>query len=318
MSLDVAAEIERRLGDERPQKLAVVQRLWSGYGSIERWRLSCGRTIIAKLVAPPRQSEHPRGWDSDFAHQRKLRSYQVELSCYQWLKQQSTRTRTAEVLAIASTADRTQHLLLLEDLRCSGFDCNVEHPTEQQLQQALAWLACWHAQFIGVTVTGLWPQGSYWHLATRPDEHARMSNLPLKHAASQLDRQLRQARHQTLLHGDAKIANFGFADSEAVAYDFQYVGSGIGVIDVAYLLGSALTDGELLSDSDRWLDYYFAQFAKRCRLRAVDSSPIEREWRQLYDVAVADFARFLDGWAPQHWKVNLAMQRACDRVLARL
>ncbi|MEK9783575.1 MAG: hypothetical protein VW312_02960, partial [Opitutales bacterium] len=56
-----------------------IQSLWSGYGKIERWRLSGSeyKQIITKQVIPG-FGDHPRGWNTDLSHQRKLKSYQVE------------------------------------------------------------------------------------------------------------------------------------------------------------------------------------------------------------------------------------------------
>ena len=69
--------------------------------------------------------------------------------------------------------------------------------------------------------------------------------------APELDRRLRAARFQTLVHGDAKPANFCFdARRGAVAaVDFQYVGGGCGMKDVAYLLS-----GEREDKADAWVE----------------------------------------------------------------
>ena len=72
--------------------------------------------------------------------------------------------------------------------------------------------------------------------------------------------------------------------------DFQYVGGGVGVKDVAYLL-----HGTRARDVARALDGYFAHL--RARLSPnVDGEALEREWRTLYPVAGDDFRRFLEGW----------------------
>ena len=58
---------------------------------------------------------------------------------------------------------------------------------------------------------GLQPQGTYWHLDTRPDELAAMStvglNGRLRLAARGLDRRLKADRYQAVVHGDAKAGN---------------------------------------------------------------------------------------------------------------
>ena len=62
-----------------------LQELWSGYGQILRLTLEgAGQsTAVAKWMALPNQNNHPRGWDTDRSHQRKVRSYEVEAHWYQ-------------------------------------------------------------------------------------------------------------------------------------------------------------------------------------------------------------------------------------------
>ena len=63
-----------------------IQSLWSGYGSIDRYGLigSELNTMVVKHVHLPEQSKHPRGWNTDNSHQRKLHSYQVETAWIAW------------------------------------------------------------------------------------------------------------------------------------------------------------------------------------------------------------------------------------------
>lgn len=157
----------------------------------------------------------------------------------------------------------------------------------------LAWLAQFHARFLGGPLpAGVWPVGTYWHLDTRRDELANIADRALRDAASELAARLQGARFQTLLHGDAKDANFCFARGGAVAaVDFQYTGGGAGIIDVAYLLHGRRDDNAL--------DVYFDHL--RCALarRSIDASTVEAEWRALYPIARRDFERFLAGWRSQ-------------------
>ena len=110
-----------------------------------------------------------------------------------------------------------------------------------------------------------------------------MTDLDLRDAAPSLDAALHAARFQTLIHGDAKPANFCFGPDGVAAVDFQYVGGGPGIKDVAYLLWGA-------PDADAALEVYFDA------LRAAGAGDAEPEWRSLYPTAVRDFERFLDGW----------------------
>lgn len=59
----------------------VIQSLWGGYGELVRL-IFAKRSVIVKHVKLPKPSEHPRGWNTDRSHQRKLHSYQVEVSWY--------------------------------------------------------------------------------------------------------------------------------------------------------------------------------------------------------------------------------------------
>src|SRR5262249_45266375 len=101
--------------------------------------------------------------------------------------------------------------------------------------------------------------------------------------------QLDAARFRTIVHGDAKDANFCFSPSGAVAaVDFQYAGGGAGVVDVAYLLYDR-------RDERAGLEAYFAHL-RDALVPSVDARALEAEWRALYPVAQLDFRRFLAGW----------------------
>jgi hypothetical protein len=61
-------------------------------------------------------------------------------------------------------------VLVLEDLDAAGFPGRRTAADETRMRACLHWLAHFHATFIGEPPEGLWPTGTYWHLATRPDE----------------------------------------------------------------------------------------------------------------------------------------------------
>ncbi|HEY1957030.1 MAG TPA: phosphotransferase [Polyangiaceae bacterium] len=235
----------------------LVQSLWDGYGEIVRERHG-ERTQIVKTVRPPRD-----------AHPRKVRSYQVEATFYE-----KYAARCDEACRVARLIDKRPNAIVLEDL-------DVLFPRRDgELEPCLAWLAAFHTRFLGVKPEGLWPIGTYWQLDTRREELAAMRDPALRARAPALDRALREARWQTFVHGDAKPANFCWSRDGArvAAVDFQYVGGGPGIRDVAYLLHG---------EDERLLDFYFAHLANR---------EVEREWRALYPIARDDFRRFLDGW----------------------
>lgn len=82
---------ELKLGNY--QSVEVIQSLWGGYGELVRVTYSTCSVII-KHVKLPKLSEHPRGWNTDRSHQRKLHSYQVEVNWYtHFSREVSTRCR---------------------------------------------------------------------------------------------------------------------------------------------------------------------------------------------------------------------------------
>jgi aminoglycoside phosphotransferase (APT) family kinase protein len=185
------------------------------------------------------------------------------------------------------------------------------------MRLCLRWLAAFHATFLGERPRGLWKVGTYWHLATRPDELEAMDDGALQWAAPLIDRRLSEARFRTLVHGDAKPANFCFSTgNDAVAgVDFQYVGGGCGMKDVAYLLGHEESERRVKG----LLDHYFVTLRKELGRRGTDVDPkaVEAEWRSLYPFAWADHHRFLSGWAPS-WSAPVRGRALTRQVIRSL
>ena len=303
MHEDFSAIIRQATGATDIELSEVIQELWSGYGAILRYRLSGAerKTVVVKHVHFHKQTAHPRGWNTDHSHLRKLRSYQVETAWYaDWSSRCSDSCYVPHCLALETRGAET--LMVLEDLDESGFSARRESVTENELFACLHWLANFHASFMGCAPHGLWQQGCYWHLDTRPDELAALRDLPLKQAAAIIDRRLRESPYQTLVHGDAKLANFCFSsDAERVAaVDFQYVGGGCGMKDVAYFIGSCLAEEDCERHESRLLDYYFGALREALtRLQpTLDANGVEGNWRELFPLAWTDFHRFLKGWSP--------------------
>ena len=189
----------------------------------------------------------------------------------------------------------------------------------------LRWLACFHAKHLGVKPKGLWKIGTYWHLDTRQDEYNNMPESKLKAAASRVNELLNSCPYQTLVHGDAKVANFCFSDSSNVdtalnsvaAVDFQYVGGGVGVKDVAYFLGSCLDDDVLQMHEVSLLNIYYESLTQQL-MKTQNRQSVEKivqAWRILYDVANVDFHRFLEGWMPNHSKITDRMRELTNRLI---
>ena len=316
-------------------KIESVQTLWSGYGEIFRVQLvpeSLG-TLIIKQVIPPTVSQHPRGWNTDRSSTRKLKSYEVEANWYtEWSHLCNSGCRVAASIATASSSDSTsgksvgksnnQSWILMEDLDASGYNIRHSGLTPEQTKPCLRWLASFHACFLQTAPTGLWQVGTYWHLDTRPDELEAMQNSELKDNAAKLDHLLRDCKYQSLVHGDAKVANFCFdRDSQKVAaVDFQYVGGGCGMKDVAYFFGSCFNEAECEKYVPDLLDYYFIELQRAVLRRSVDHEidhrELEREWRALFAPAWTDFYRFLSGWMPEHAKIHRFTEKLARQTLA--
>ena len=300
-----------------------VQQLWSGYGQIVRCRLDGGGpvSVIVKHVRWPQGTNHPRGWNTERSHQRKVRSYQVETVWYErYAGRCDARCRVPKCLAVEGGDEEV--FVVLEDLDAAGFDQRHHELHDAEMSACLRWLAHFHATFMGVSPEGLWPVGTYWHLDTRPDELEALDDAALRAAASQIDRTLRDSPFLTLVHGDAKVANFCFTPDgrDVAAVDFQYVGGGCGMKDVAYFISSCLDEDECEARETALLDRYFGflRDALAERRPGLDFAALERDWRALYPVAWTDFYRFLKGWSPGHWKIHRYSERLAREVLASL
>lgn len=298
-----------------------IQSLWSGYGELLRVQLSgaAAQSVVLKRVQAPRRMRHPRGWDGERSHRRKLRSYEVEAAWYRdWSARCDARCRVPACLAVEGADGEWR--FLLEDLDAAGFADRRGDPSAAERGRCLAWLAEFHALFLDARPDGLWPSGTYWHLATRPDELAATRHPALRRAAPALDARLAGARHRTLVHGDAKVANVCFAADAVAAVDFQYVGGGCGVQDVAYFLSSCLDAEGCEAHAAAHLDAYFVCLREALARHAprVDAGAVEAEWRALYPVAWADFYRFLAGWSPGHWKLHGYARRLTEEALRGL
>lgn len=301
----------------------VVQSLWGGYGQLVRCFLdgSPEPSVIVKHVRWPSVRDHPRGWATDRSHERKLRSYQVETAWYEHYGSRcSELCRVPRSLTIETHDDEV--VMVMEDLDSSGFGGRRSEVGTTELDACLSWLANFHATFMGVVPNGLWPVGTYWHLDTRPDELDALDDGPLKAAASEIDRRLSNSRFLTFVHGDAKLANFCFsADGHsAAAVDFQYVGGGCGMKDVAYFISSCLDEDESEARAPELLDRYFELLGAALDDlgKDLDSKALEAEWRSLYPLAWTDFYRFLQGWSPGHWKLHRYSERLAQEVLEAL
>ncbi len=304
------------------EEIEIIQSLWSGYGKISRYQLddSSLNTVVVKYIALNQANNHPRGWNTERSHNRKVKSYKVETHWYEkWNHLCVNNCRVPKF--IGSFSEGQDQWIILEDL-------NVDFPLRKyqldlsEVKVCLEWLANFHATFLNQKPTGLWEVGTYWHLETRPDELEQMEHQVLKSKAKEIDDLLNQCQYQTIVHGDAKLANFCFSENgeKVAAVDFQYVGGGCGMKDVVYFLGSCLSSTECENYQNELLEFYFAAVKKSLELSTnhVNFKALETEWRRLYPVACTDFTRFLLGWMPSHQKINNYNLNLMNSVLASL
>lgn len=302
----------------------VIQNLWSNYGQIIRYKLigsEYNSVVIKHVKLPVTTGAHPRGWNTDISHNRKVRSYQVECAWYKdWSSRCDSSCRIPKCLAI--NENNGEVLIILEDLNEAGFPSRKTSLDLDGIKLCITWLANFHGTFLNQPPNELWSKGTYWHLGTRPDELKVLQDKHLKKAAKLIDQKLDDSPFQTIVHGDAKLANFCFSNNgkAVAAVDFQYVGGGVGIKDLAYFIGSCLYEEECERLEVELLNHYFYKLKKRLNKLGsdVDFTKLENNWRELYPVAWTDFHRFLKGWSPGHWKINSYSERLTKEVLAKL
>ena len=304
------------------EEIEIIQNLWSDYGRISRYQLedSSLSTVVVKFINLEQSKDHPRGWNTEFSHLRKVKSYEIETHWYeQWSQNCNVNCKVPELIGtFTQGADRW---IVLEDL-------NTHYPLRkvqlnlEELKICLDWLANFHMTFLFRDPKGLWKVGTYWHLETRPDEFEEIEHQELKSKAQLVDDVLNKCHFQTIVHGDAKLANFCFSQNadKVAAVDFQYVGGGCGMKDVAYFLGSCLSSSSLESLESTLLEYYFMALKKAfdSREESFDFSLLEKEWRKMYPYACTDFTRFMLGWMPSHKKINAYNLKLMNGVLSSL
>lgn len=315
--LDIASS----LGRENLVSVEVIQSLWGGYGELVRLHFSDRSRVIVKHVCLPEKSQHPKGWNTQLSHQRKVHSYQVETIWYRDYSQLLDERCPMPQGLLCKQSDE-EWLIVMEDLVSQGFPDTRNEANSEHLDSCLCWLANFHAKHIGYKSPDLWEAGTYWHLDTRPDELKAMKDKELQAQASKLDQLLTHAPYQTLVHGDAKLANFCFSQDgkQAAAVDFQYVGSGCAMKDVALFMSSAVKPEDCQRMEAQILDSYFKHLGAALTYYQphLDREDVEKAWRPFFYIAWADFHRFVKGWSPEHWKINPYTEQLTLSVLSRL
>lgn len=317
------------MNDASLEKVAVLQTLWSGYGEVARYRSRNNHTqFVVKVINLNAVAAHPRGWNGEQSHQRKVTSFNVERAFYQHFGPLTNKHCYTPKLLAQDSSDN-QILLVLEDLDNSGFSTRLTQADDTSLTIATRWLAEFHGRFMAdgqpyscKHIETLWPIGTYWHLATRHNELAAMPQSELKANAGLIAQQLQQATYKTLVHGDAKFQNlcFDLTTQQVAAVDFQYVGPGVGVQDLAYLAASCLNQTKLEQYGDSLLNQYLAELERVLSRHnsAIEFDLLSAEYQRLYPLAWADYYRFLLGWNPNSVKITTYMADMAQRGLTAL
>lgn len=297
-----------------------IQGLWGGYGELSRLTFE-NSSVIIKHIKLPETSKHPYGWNTNISHQRKLKSYQVEVNWYEkFSKITDMRCYIPKGLKTYKTQNET--IIVMEDLSKIGFSEIIEKASKTHIKTALLWLANFHARFLYTKSDLVWDIGTYWHLDTRPEELEALKDKELKKFSKEIDLKLKNSSFQTLVHGDAKLANFCFSKDalSCAAVDFQYVGHGCAMKDVVLFMSSAVEPSACKNMQEWVLDTYFEAFHKAIDYYHpnIDSYALEKEGRELFCIAWADFQRFVKGWKPNHFKINPYTESLTKKALSKL
>lgn len=174
----------------------------------------------------------------------------------------------------------------------------------------------------------IWLNGGYTYLATRRKEYDSLANDydlewkdPLTGLSEGQDRSISELvaaflapsvakqgpieDYQTLIHGDVKSENLFTSESEeeVAFYDFQYIGLGLGVCDLAKLFTCSVPLGMLLVEEDvphiLKMQEGEEQLLKRYWKNLREAGKKEYEWEvfvQHWETALVDWLRFQASW----------------------
>lgn len=312
-------ELEKKFKTTDIKIVKKIQSLWSSYGEILRISIGEKTYILKHIQLPNIQNVLMEGKkNSSVSHNRKVKSYQVEMNWYENYSSLCDDDCKIPKVEYISRNEKLQ-FILLEDLDVSGYLLRKDHLNIDEGKACLTWLANFHGKFLGKKMKDLWDIGTYWHLDTRPEEFEKMPHGRLKENALLIDEKLKNCKFQTVVHGDAKVENFCFSkDNDIAAVDFQYVGHGCGMKDVAYFIGSCFTEDECQLYESELLACYFNQLEKAVKKSDYplkDFNELQKEWRFLYPWAWTDFYRFLEGWSPSHHKIHKYTKCLAEKVL---
>jgi len=150
-------------------ELSVIQSLWSGYGKISRYGLEGAalKTVVVKFINLNQTDTHPRGWNTNLSHQRKVKSYEIETYWYKnYSALCSAQCRIPKF--IGAFAEGKDQWIIMEDLN-DQYPLRKYQLVMQEVKGCLRWLANFHATFLCKRPAGLWEVGTYWHLANEKE-----------------------------------------------------------------------------------------------------------------------------------------------------
>eukprot|EP00210_Caulerpa_lentillifera_P000186 g181.t1 len=284
---------------------------------------------ITRVVAKETHLRPESFKDTEHYHRTKT-AYEVEIAFYDYLMSHHLtplEARVPEMLYAQLELD--SFFLVLEDLRDSEEldkprGCQKQELNSSETKLALDWLSSFHARFLGVRNLSncLWPNGTFWSLEKRQREFERMTlewnrtcenfrevyptffsstkiidlAFRLQSIAAQLDELLkRNESYKTLVHGDFKTANLFFYPNDVAACDFQWIGEGLGVKDLIYLLYSSVSPHSVLTQEDEFLKYYYDAFVLKSGDPLMDKMYPWDEFKRDAEFAFLDYVRFLIG-----------------------
>jgi hypothetical protein len=277
-----------------------VQSLWAGYGAI----FSCtadGDRLIVKHFTPP---AHRRVENDSEDHRRKLRSYSVERVFYEALSQKLIDAGCIIPSCVGCIdGDDGSIAIVMRDLgeHYGSYDIRRGNCLNmEEGKRLLSYLARFHAVFWNARPPeGLWDEGCFWQLGTRMDELQYLDNSwrrwGLDRAmAMKIHEKVLHLPHRTIVHGDAKAANFFWFKEQVGGYDLQYTGGGSPMKDVAYMLGCSMQEHLIHAHEEVLLRHYHAELTSLLSPEHAADYTFET-MQEAYDLCVADLVRFMCG-----------------------
>ncbi len=336
--------------------------LWAGMGHIYKVHVPCtsgkqsgtGRsksssnknknnnqamlTLIVKHIVLPTNT------NQSLSNQRKTDSYFVEANFYEKLVPMLISQykisvpvpyliqRPSSEAPISKKAQNKNDIVIA--MSYVENDRSQRYSRRQQRDAVLTWLAHFHAVFWGsqnaetaVSTYGLQPEGSYWYLNTRPEEHDSMPSTGwigrLKTAARAIADYLQHRDiYQCIIHGDAKEANILYACENSICSnevccqatfcDYQYCGKGSLTKDLVYYL--MRFDDKDDDNMDEAIEFYLQQLKER--LPPDVSAPTLQDLQISMPLAYCDLYRFMIGWG--NWGSNNRPNRRVTNLLNQL